>query len=303
MVKNQELSTQIVDTIRKNRKNIKDSTLKTYKSILINLFHNAGGTGTDIVSFFNNNVKSVLKYLEQYTFNARKTKLASIVSLLNSGKSADIYRDVMNKDIKTYDDHIRDGKMSDNEKSNWITQDELKTIYDQKLNESKHLFSKKVLNKNNLQDLQDFIILSLYTMIEPRRIMDYTEFKVRNINPETDNYMKGNTFVFNKYKTSTSYGKQVIKIPPMLNSIIRRYSQLHDNEYLLFSPSTNKKLQQSQLTQRLNHILGRRASVNILRHSFLTEKYKNMPMLKEMEETAKNMGHSVLQDLEYRKQT
>ena len=41
-------------------------------------------------------------------------------------------------------------------------------------------------------------------------------------------------------------------------------------------------------------------SVNALRHSFLTDKYLNNPMtnLKDMTETAKEVGHSVLRALE-----
>jgi hypothetical protein len=36
-----------------------------------------------------------------------------------------------------------------------------------------------------------------------------------------------------------------------------------------------------------------------MRHSFLSSKYANMPSIKDLEETAKNMGHSVPQMLEY----
>jgi len=42
-----------------------------------------------------------------------------------------------------------------------------------------------------------------------------------------------------------------------------------------------------------------KVSVNALRHSFLSNKYKNMPNLKEMLNTADDMGHSLMQAFEY----
>jgi hypothetical protein len=54
-----------------------------------------------------------------------------------------------------------------------------------------------------------------------------------------------------------------------------------------------------QLNKRFQKIFdGKKISVNILRHSFLSEKYKGYD-LKSMIETAHDMGHSVGQALEY----
>jgi hypothetical protein len=51
--------------------------------------------------------------------------------------------------------------------------------------------------------------------------------------------------------------------------------------------------------QRLNKIFGKKVSCNILRHSFLTEKYKDIPAIKQMQETANDMGHSINEALMY----
>jgi hypothetical protein len=291
----------IHDTLKKNRPKLSLSSLKTYTSIISSLYKRLNASGNPI-DFFSNNATRVINDLKDMDGGARKTKLAGLVSLMGNHKSADAYRDVMLQDIHNYDTQQKDGRMSASQKENWVSWDEVKQLYESKALEAKHLLSKKTtLTKSNLQDLQDFVILSLFYLIEPRRILDYTEFKVRNINESEDNYMKGNTFVFNKYKTHGTYGKQVVKIPPLLNSIIRRYTQLHTNDYLLFSIHNGQKLQQPQLVFRLNSIFGKKTSVNILRHSFLTEKYRNMPQLLDMEKTAHDMGHSVEQAMLYRK--
>lgn len=298
----QDMDREIVaKALLKNKPQLTASSVKTYVSIISSLYKAVGASG-DALEFFRSRSKQVLEHLKDTPYNRRKTILAGLVSLCGDHACADVYRSLMLKDADIYDKEQKEGVLTETQKKNWITQDELKAIYQQKSMEAKHLFQKKTLSKHNLEDLQDFVILSLYTLIEPRRIMDYTEFKVRNINPETDNYMKGNSFVFNAYKTRKSYGQQVVKIPALLNSIIRRWASMTTSDYLLFSPYSKNKLQQAQLTLRLNRILGRNASVNILRHSFLTEKYKNMPALKELEETAQAMGHSLQEAMQYRKQ-
>jgi hypothetical protein len=53
------------------------------------------------------------------------------------------------------------------------------------------------------------------------------------------------------------------------------------------------------MTQRLNSIFGKKASINILRHSFITSKYKDMPSLEDLQEEATAMGHSLKEHLEY----
>jgi hypothetical protein len=293
------ISNEIREQLKKNRPNVTESTIRSYVSVISSLFRSIG-SGKSVVEFFEKYPKQVLTALKDLPPNVRKTKLASLVSLLtHNPKSADVYRELMNKDIKVYDNRDQ-SKKTETEEANWITQDEVQQIFNDKYKESKHLFSKSKLTPNNFEDLQDFLIISIFHLIEPRRLKDYTDFKIRNIDPKVDNYMKGNTFVFNSYKTSKTYGQQIVKIPPLLNSIIRRWAIVNSSDFLLVG-KTGYRLSQPQLTLRLNCIFGKRVSVNILRHSFLTEKYKNMPMLNEIEQTAKNMGHSIEEAMAYRK--
>jgi hypothetical protein len=49
---------------------------------------------------------------------------------------------------------------------------------------------------------------------------------------------------------------------------------------------------QSQLAVWLKEFFGTPTSTTMLRHSFLTEKYKDVPPLTEMEATAASMGQS-----------
>ena len=122
--------------------------------------------------------------------------------------------------------------------------------------------------------------------------------KIKNIDKEKDNYIDKGFFVFNSYKTAKYYGSQRIAISNKLKVLLRKWIKLNPTDHLLFDTHFNA-LTPVQLTQRLNKIFGKKASINILRHSYLSEKYKDIPALKELEETAKNLGHSLSESLQY----
>jgi len=149
--------------------------------------------------------------------------------------------------------------------------------------------------------LQNLVTLSLYTLIPPRRLLDYTLMKLRNYDESKDNYMGKKKFFFNNYKTDKSYGKQTIDINTKLYNIIKKWEKKHNNDYLLFSDN-GKPLQPSQLTLRLNKLFGKRVSVNALRHSFITEDVlEAMPEIRKLEKTAREMGHSLDSQILYKK--
>jgi ribosomal protein L12E/L44/L45/RPP1/RPP2 len=70
------------------------------------------------------------------------------------------------------------------------------------------------------------------------------------------------------------------------------------SDYLLLSKN-GKPIDSSQITKLLNKAFGKNVSTDLLRHSFISSKYENIPALKEILDTAEQMGHSVLQSLQY----
>jgi len=140
-----------------------------------------------------------------------------------------------------------------------------------------------------LDAIQDYIIACLYTMIPPRRLLDYTEFKIRDIDSEKDNYMSGDKFVFNVYKTAKKYQRQEVSIPKSLRMLIQKWTSLHDHDYLLFDTKTGNKLSSPVLNKKLNDIFG--VSVNLLRSIYISDKI-DMPKMKEIQQMASDMGTS-----------
>ena len=89
---------------------------------------------------------------------------------------------------------------ADKETANWVNQSELDKIYKDLKGQANALFKKENHTKGELQTIQNYVILSLYTLIPPRRSLDYTEMKINNIDKKQSNYINGKKFIFNTYK-------------------------------------------------------------------------------------------------------
>ena len=284
------------DYIHKQRPHLADSSINTYVSIITNLFKKMNGTG-DIIDFFKKNVKEVLEYLKDKDGKLRKTQLASLVTLTGDPK----YRELMIEDAVKYNDGLKDQKMTDKQRDNWMSFADVKKTYDHLFKSQNHLFTKEHLTKNEMMKLMDLVLLSLYVLIPPRRNQDYTLMKIKNYNPETDNYWFKNKFYFNQYKTKKEYHEQVITIPPKLRTILNKWTKINPTDYLLFDRSM-KRLSSPQLTRRLNLIFGKNISTSMLRHIFISDKVlKATPALRKLEEVAREMGHNTGTQALYRK--
>jgi hypothetical protein len=150
----------------------------------------------------------------------------------------------------------------------------------------------------DLQIIQDYIILCLLggKYIPVRRSLDYVNIKKGGqIIKDKDNYIdwKKNEMIFNIFKTAKYYGKQELTIPSDLKRILNKWAkQSPHTDYLLFDNNSNP-LTSVKLNQRFEKIFGKKASVNLLRHSYLTKLYgHHIEESKKMENTATNMGTS-----------
>ena len=158
----------------------------------------------------------------------------------------------------------------------------------------------KLLKDN---DNQAALLLMLYTSIPPVR-NDYWDLKVRNYNPQTDNYYGSKVIVLNHYKTAKTYGRLIIKIPSTLRSLIKK--NIDESDYLFktnsgipFATASNfTKYFQSIFTDRF----GKKTTFQIMRNIYITHLAENKSMtLKEIKEVNHIMGHNLEQSMLYRK--
>ena len=294
----------IFNKIKENRPNLSESSLKTYNSILTNLYKKVYPDKEIVLSKFEDH-KKFMAFLKDMDGSKRKTYLTSLVVMCPDCKE---YKDAMMKDGQQFNAEKRLQQKTPKEEANWVEQEELATIFNDIETEAKKLYKLNHPSASDIQKIQNYIILSLVSgkYISIRRSMDWTEMKISKYDKDNENYLdktKSWKFYFNVYKTQKFLNDQEVALPPVLKKIITAWLKLlekyyPENEYLLID-SKGHKLTPTKLTQRLNGIFGKKASINILRHSFITDKYKNMPALKELQEEATEMGHSLKEHLEY----
>ena len=63
--------------------------------------------------------------------------------------------------------------------------------------------------------------------------------------------------------------------------------------------SNGHKITPPQITRILNKVFKKKISTSMFRHIYLTDTYKNIPVINKMENLAKHMGHSGSRAMEY----
>ena len=287
-----DLKSLLQEKIKENRPNLGPSSIKTYISILSNLYKKLNGNGN--IEWFERENDEILKYLDDKNNQTQKTTLSALFVLTNLKQ----YQTVMNTIMKKVNDDYKNQKMNEKQKDNWISVNEIEEKYNLLSADANLMLNKKkILNENVLME---FLLMSFLSgvIIPPRRSLDYSEMKIRNYDVKIDNYYKANKFYFNKYKTVKTYGMQILDVPKQLNNVLKKWIKINTNDYMLYS-SNNNKISCPQITRILNKVFGRKISTSMLRHIYLTDVYKNVPQLSKMEILADEMGHSVSTAMEY----
>jgi len=283
------MTNEIKDLIHSKRPNLSISSLITYTSILKSLYRKVfGDTEYDLDKF--NNPKKTLEFLEDIPFNKRKTILSALVILTDEKE----YRDLMSEDIKEYNADMAKQEKSNSQEENWVEPEEVSVIFEDLKNNAKLLYKKKHKTTSDIQQIQNFIIIALLggNYIAPRRAKDYCDFKIKNINKERDNFIEKKKMVFNSYKTAKTYGRQDIDLPPALKTILNKWISINPTEYLLCDSNMNP-LTAVKLNQRINRIFNKKVGVNLLRHSYLTDKFgETIKQKKKVADTMEDMGSS-----------
>lgn len=293
------------DEIKTAKPKISDGSLKTYNSLLRSI-HKAvfNGDDADIKNF--SKEKPIMAFLDKKPYSTRKTYLAALICV---APGVATYKEVMMGDIKSYNDETKKSELTDKLENSAISQEEIDQIVADLKQNAKGLYKKKQLRVPDLMELQNYVLLSLYYgHIVPRRATDYVAMLYQNYNKEKDNYIDfdNDKLVFNQYKTAqkmgeTLKGRQELQMPSSLKKILKKWIEVIPREVdNLFFNSNLEPLSNVSLNQRLNAIFQKKASVNALRHFYLTSRYKTL-----MEETQKmgddmnDMGSSIAQANNY----
>lgn len=160
---------------------------------------------------------------------------------------------------------------------------------------------------------QKYLIVCLYTMIEPQRL-DYSPMLFVDEIPATEEGRKYNiclltplkaTFYFREYKSDKTFGARMMPVPHLLFEVLTKWRSYNKSKWLLTKADQETPLTEATLGQKIQSIFedetGKPTSVDILRHAYITEKRKNEMSLQEKERLAWAMGHSTSTNEMYRR--
>lgn len=288
----------IIAKVKHNRPHLSAGSIKTYKSILKNVYDRCyNDTDYEYEKF--DDSKRILAHLKEIPFNKRKTVLAGL-SVLTANPD---YTKVMMDDIHEYNAVQLKQEKTPAQEEGMIEPADVESIFATLETNAKHSLKKQHLSPADLNDVMRWVLLALTGGIfqAPRRSIDFGNMKWRNMDKSVDNYVdiKAGKFVFQNYKTAKSYGSQECEITKPLKVILNKWFKVIPEgcDYVLFDGKM-QPLTSPQMTHRLNEIFGRKISTSMLRHIFLTKKFGDID-LSELQKTATAMGNSSMQALLY----
>lgn len=290
---------ELIECLKENKPNISSSTIKTYTSLLKSFYYKHHNKSDDMDCDWFENQDEIIELLRDKPASSRKTTYAALIAI---SKENDKYKKALLNDGKDYQEFINTQSKTQSQEDNWKSYDEVKTMYETMQKKVKPLLNSKTpLDAKDHKTLMDFIILSLCSgyWIPPRRSLDWVELVIRgDIDKTKQNYIDKNTFVFNQFKTSKFYDTQRVDIPKGLKTILNKWIKLNPYDYLL-TDGTGKKLTNVRLTQKLNSIFDGKVSTSLLRHIYISDKLKDVPALADLQKQARDMGNSVMEQLQY----
>ena len=292
------MTTFLNNIFNKRDKPISENSEKLYTRNLEKINENKPVTDLKFLK----NIKEVLSKIQKYKPTTQRSFIIAICTVLknNDDNLYNQYYEIlskMNNDLKV------NVEKSDKQSKNWIEDDKVNQIYG---NLQKAITNKsKTWSKESYETLLNYMILSLYVLIPPRRNLDYVLLVISNdMTDKKFNYLDltKKQFIFNNYKTQGTYGSVIIDIPEDLFKVIKSYMVKHPHK----SKLNNKKYsfhflvnfygeiidKSKQMTKILNSIFGGlKIGSSMLRNMYLTNKYSGM--MTQLKSDVKDMSTSI----------
>lgn len=276
-------------------KNYTDSTIRNYIHDL-RLLNNKQPIET---LDFLNDYQHIFQKLAHYKPTTIRAKLIAALAVLKLFPENDLQTIYGTRIREINKSHTDNTTKSESQETNWINKDEIMTVWDNYSQKVASFANKKTITNDQFNILLQFMILSLFCLIPPRRNQDYQQMLiVKKFTPEmtADNYIdvSKKRFIFNNYKTSKVYKQKVEEIPANLWNIIKIYLRHKPKTDTFLCNCEGAPLPHvNSITLILNKIFGKRVGVSMLRNIFLSEKYEKLqPLLDELSKDTDAMGTS-----------
>jgi hypothetical protein len=281
---------------------LSEGSITKYQGILRLL----GGEFKDL-SFLDNHV-SVLyrikmngdKPATEHTQKGRLTAVMSVLRIIKAPKELyDVYRavfDDLNAKLTAFEES---GVKNDKQQAYYMTKDEISE-------KMTWLRESATCIDNRYYDRVNYLLWSLYTLIPPRRTMDYHLMDVAdrdtgNLSNEKNWYIRSQgLFVFNRHKNWRVSGTERYNIsnnPTMLGVMEFHLHNLppHErNEQPLLQIVKGQRCSKNFIGDRLSKIAGKKLGPNALRHLYAEHNAPSREALDKLLADAADMGHSIV---------
>ena len=297
----------IEDVLRANKPDVSVSSIRTYASLVKNFGKQMGvvlDSPADVIKHY----RAYLYHIKDMSPDNRKTRLSALIAFVkgdpHGAEAVAAFQRNMTHVNEEMIEVADDQKQNEKQKEAMVPLKEVMDKYYALEKEVEPLDEKDDLTKEEFERYQMYVMLSCILLPESRRSMDWTEFKLRNINEAEDNFIRivkrKPYLVFNKHKNAAVKGQEVVPCPMKLYKIIKQsWFTKNKSEWLLLNKTRTGKINSTQFTKLLYDFFGSNISTNILRHIRITDKFGDLPPLKEMKSAAKAQGHSLEMMLNY----
>lgn len=292
--------------VLERRPSLKPNSAKTY-AISLNSIAPVGATDPSWIY----DVDTVLQQLEKYKETTRKNVLNALIVVVDTENNKEVF-DKYTKERDKYNAHYNDlakaGKKTASQEKNWIDwPDYLKMVT--KMKENIKDLKGKDWSWREKQRYQDYLIVLLYSHYPLRN--DWANVKLttpiafkKATDVKEQNYLikqgKSYEFILNEYKTSRAYGEKRIMLNTETSNAISKWLTHNKSGYMLIDKQ-GRPIGSNGITKALTRIgereVNRKLGSSLLRHSYLTHKYKDTQS--EKQKDADLMGHSVSMQEDY----
>jgi hypothetical protein len=267
------------------KNNIFSGSVKELSETTESIYDNIFKKYVNDLDYVGNNVENLIMKIKNNENLSASTKCMHFSALLWKSKNP-LYKKEIAELRKVTSQEYKDGKKP--AKIDWLNLSEKSKLIKKQWDIYKTIPVEKWSLKIFLL-AQATLLSHLYFDIPARRSEYVTvQFTDDTKNNYYDSFTR--TFHFRNYKTSKYHGEQMITVNSTIDDIIQKLRMYSKSDWM-FTSSKGKVFTLKDLNVTLRKHFG--AGTCMIRRSYISDCYKAVPPLAEMEQRANDMGHTL----------
>jgi hypothetical protein len=272
-----------------------EASIKQYKS-RIALLNKAG------FHDFTTQSADVIKYLDAMnTVSNRKLYTSAILYMYNYAmvEPPAVYNEYIGKQFAAQTVKDEKQELSPKQMEEYLTWDEILAVREKLAAIVKSPCPLGKLNQKDRSEWRDYLVVCLYTMINPVR-SDFGDMRVcRSGDVSTGNVLVigdmnvASHFTFREYKTAKKYGEVHINVPDDLMAVIERwFAFIGGTPDFLLNVEYSGSVLSNYIRACFKRYTGKSTGINLLRHAYITHELSTPKTIHEKQAIAESMLHS-----------